>query len=272
MAIVLLQAVGEVVFRHEHTARVVIADVEDDVWPPVIVFRNVVDRCRTGEAMHHAKTDAVFIEHGGEHATDGTLLAPHLDARRLLVPEVAAVGPGYGARVLRGVVPGRNPLQPARFVDDPLPRDRTLLAGYPEQAVDALHLVLVHRGDEPGGEQLVTDAATSDRLRRFRRLVHCGDEVEGRLCLAPTLFETSLNLLGHGDTSRRRRLLTCFGLLTATLPARLPRTARSALACSISASSEPVGFSRARCQARSLSALIRTNARPSRISAGPMPA
>jgi hypothetical protein len=56
--------------------------------------------------MHHAKADRVLIEHRGEHAAHGALLAPDLAADRLLIPEVATIGSGYSACVLLGVIPG----------------------------------------------------------------------------------------------------------------------------------------------------------------------
>ena len=49
----------------------------------------------------------------------------------LLVPEVAAIGAGDAAGVLLWIGPGRDPLERAGLIDDPLPRDEALLARYP---------------------------------------------------------------------------------------------------------------------------------------------
>jgi hypothetical protein len=102
--------------------------------------------------MHHPEADRVIVEHRGKHAADGALLAPHLDADGLLVPEVAAIGPGDGAGVSGGIVPCRCPFERTGFIDDPFPGDDAFLAGFLEKAIHALHFRARHRGDQAGGE------------------------------------------------------------------------------------------------------------------------
>ena len=96
---------GQVLLRHEHAARVEVADVEHDQFAAVIVLGNVVDRCGAAEAVHQTEADGVVIEHRREHAAHGALLGPDLDAVGLLVPEVAAIGLGDAAGVLGGIGP-----------------------------------------------------------------------------------------------------------------------------------------------------------------------
>src|SRR6266446_1232807 len=113
-----------------------------------------------------------------------------------------------------------------------------------------------------------------DRLLRSELFRQVGDHPI-KLVRYPdsSAIDDSVGLVeGSGHDAPRRLRLTCFGLAAARQPALLPRAARAALPCSISTSSEPVGFSRARCQARSASALMRTSACPRLISAGPRPA
>ena len=59
---------------------------------------------------------------------------------RLLIPEVATIRSRDSAGVRGGIGPGRRPLEGAGLVNNPLPRDVTLLASLFEQAVHALHL------------------------------------------------------------------------------------------------------------------------------------
>src|SRR6516165_7438839 len=122
--------------------------------------------------MHDAETHAVLVEHRPEHAAHCALLAPDLDAHRLLGPVVPAVGTMHSLPVLRRIIPACALLQLSRLVYDPLPWDHALLASLLEHAVHALHGGPVHRGDHAGGEELVTDASAGDRLRGFGCFVH----------------------------------------------------------------------------------------------------
>src|SRR5262249_6866095 len=89
-----------------------------------------------------------------------------------------------------------------RLINDPLPRDKFSLARLFEQAIDALHLVLRHRGDQSGGEEFVADTATCDRLRSFGLDAHCLHQAEGSLRhAAATLFGTGFKILGGHDAA-----------------------------------------------------------------------
>src|SRR5262249_9344788 len=147
-----------------------------DQLSAIVVLRDVVDGGCAAESMHYAEADRVVVEHRREHAAHGAFLAPNFAANRLLIPEVASIGSGYSAGIFGGVSPCRAALQRASLVNDPFPRDVALLTGQPKQAIDPLHLVVSHRGDEPGDEQLVADTATSDGLRGFGSGVHRLDE------------------------------------------------------------------------------------------------
>src|SRR6266568_4125780 len=70
-------------------------------------------------------------------------------------------------------------------------------SAFQKPSLQSIICSLPSRVDKLAGEQLVANAAAGDGLRRFRRLIHRGDEVEGCLRLAPTLFDTGFNLLAH---------------------------------------------------------------------------
>src|SRR5262245_24848998 len=106
MAVVLGEPAGQILLGHVHAARIVVADVEHDQVAAVVILRHIVDRGGAGESVHHPEADSVLVEHGREHAAYGALLAPDFDAQRLLIPEIAAIGPGYAAGVFGGVIPG----------------------------------------------------------------------------------------------------------------------------------------------------------------------
>ena len=92
VAAILFEPFGQVVLRHEHAARVVVADVEHDQRRPssswAMSWTEVapLNPCMTRKPTPYSSST------GLKHAAHGALLAPHLDALRLLVPEVAAVG------------------------------------------------------------------------------------------------------------------------------------------------------------------------------------
>ena len=178
IAVILGEPLRQIALRHVHAGRVVIADIEDDQRTAVVILRNVIDRGCAGEAVHDAEADAVLVEHRREHAAHGALLAHHQHALRLLQPEVATIGPAHGVNERRRVGPAGAYFELARFVDDPFPRNVALLARHLEQAIHALHLRLLHGRDQAGGEQLVTDAPVSDRLRGLGRRVHRLDQIE----------------------------------------------------------------------------------------------
>src|SRR5262245_6248144 len=114
------------------------------------------------EPMQRAEPNRVMVEYWLQYAPNGALLGPHLAARGLLAPEVASIGPRDAASILFGVRPSRNPLKRAGLVNDPLPRDHALLARRLEQAIYPLHIVARHRGDQPTGEEFVSDAPAGD--------------------------------------------------------------------------------------------------------------
>src|SRR5262249_19583409 len=116
---------------------------------------------------------------------------------------VAAIGLRDSAGIFFGIAPGRDPLDPAVLVNDPLPRDQAALARLFEQAVDALHFVLGHRGDQASDEQLVSDAAAGDRLHGLRDGAHRVDEIERSLPhAATTYFGTAVMIWPRGDSGR----------------------------------------------------------------------
>src|SRR5262249_15230760 len=193
------QTRGEVVFRHEHAAGVIIANVEHDERPAVVILGNIVNCSGTGEAMHNPKPNSKLIKHGGKHAADSTFFRPHLNAGGLLVPKVTAIGSCNSTSVLLGVVPGRHPFQAAGLVNNPIPWDGAVFTCLFEQAIDALHFRPRHRRNQASGEQFVADATAGDGLRRLCGSVHGFNEVEGALSFAPAYFETSLSLLGHSS-------------------------------------------------------------------------
>ena len=172
IAVILGEPLGKVDLGHEHARRVIIANIEDDQQTTVAVLRDVMDCGRAGEAVHDAEADAELFEHRSEHAAHGALLAYHQHASRLVQPEVTAIGPAHGANEGWRIGRAGAYFEFARFIDNPRPRNSTLFARHLEQAVHALHLRIRHRGDQAKGEQLVADAPTGDRLRRFGRRVH----------------------------------------------------------------------------------------------------
>ena len=92
IAVVLGEPCGQVLFRHEHPARIEVADVEHDQIAAVVIFGNVMGCGGAAESVHRKEADGVLVEHRGKHAAHGALLGPDLDAMRLLVPEIAAIG------------------------------------------------------------------------------------------------------------------------------------------------------------------------------------
>ena len=163
------EAIREIALGHPQPARVVIADVEDADRAPRLrgLFGNVVDHGRGAEPMHHPEGDAKLVEHRGKDAANGALLAPHLDPLGLVLPIVAAVAIDGGADDLVGRGPCRDALGTAGLVDDPFPGDHPLLARIGQQARHFGCRCLGHVGNEPEGEQLVSDAADGDGVRRF---------------------------------------------------------------------------------------------------------
>src|SRR6266852_4300412 len=109
MAVVLFEPGREIVLGHIHPAGIIVANVKDD-QRLLVSLRDTMNLSRAAKSVHYPKANGVFIEHGREHAAHGAFLAPDLDPVRLLVPEVATVGSGYGACVLGGIVPGRDSL------------------------------------------------------------------------------------------------------------------------------------------------------------------
>src|SRR5262249_56789351 len=99
IAIVFGEPVGQVLFRHEHAARVKVANVQDDQWAAVVVFGNVVDDGGAAKAVHHLEADREIVEHRFKQAAHGALLANDHDAAGLLIPEIAAIGSRGTARV-----------------------------------------------------------------------------------------------------------------------------------------------------------------------------
>src|SRR5215472_8398603 len=106
IAVVFGEPVGQVLFRHEHAARVKVANVQDDQWTAVVVFGNVVDDGGAAEAMHHLKSDREIVEHRSKQASHSAFLANDHDAAGLLIPEISAIGPGDTAGILGGIGPG----------------------------------------------------------------------------------------------------------------------------------------------------------------------
>src|SRR5215831_433334 len=103
VAVVFGEPVGQVLFRHEHAARVKVANVQDDQWTAVVVFGNVVDDGGAGKAMHDLEADREIVEHRSKQASYGAFLTNHHHAAGLLVPEIAAIASRDTARVLSGV-------------------------------------------------------------------------------------------------------------------------------------------------------------------------
>jgi hypothetical protein len=86
----------------------------------------------------------VRIEHGANDAAQRAFLRPDYDALRLLLPVVAQIARNDAVRIFVRVLPSRDDLKFAGFVDDPVPRDELLLACFLEQAIDPLHLRFFH--------------------------------------------------------------------------------------------------------------------------------
>src|SRR5262249_18912440 len=106
VAVVFGEPVGQVLFRHEHAARVKVANVQDDQWTAVVVFGNVVDDGGATEAVHDLEADREMVEHRLKQASHCAFLANHYHSAALLIPEVAAIGPGDTAGMLGGIGPG----------------------------------------------------------------------------------------------------------------------------------------------------------------------
>src|SRR4029450_6949261 len=106
IAVVFGEPVGQVFFRHEHAARIEVADVQDDQWPTVVIFGNVVNDGGAAKAVHHLKADREMVEHRSKQASHSAFLANHHDADGLLIPEIAAIGSRDTACVGGGIGPG----------------------------------------------------------------------------------------------------------------------------------------------------------------------
>src|SRR5262249_35967187 len=149
---------------HVHAARIAITDIEDHEIAAVVILGDIIDGCRAAKAVHHAEADRIMIEHRTKYAAHGAFLGPHLDADRLLIPEIAAIGLRFTAGIIFWIVPCWDALKGARFVYDPSPRNVAPLARLFEQSIHALHFVRRHRRDQATSEQLVADTASSNRL------------------------------------------------------------------------------------------------------------
>ena len=79
--------------------------------------------------MHDPEADAVVIENRFEHAANGALLGPNLDADGLLIPEVAAILTANVICEVGGIIPTWYPFQLAILINNPMPRDQAFLAG-----------------------------------------------------------------------------------------------------------------------------------------------
>ena len=152
LAVVFFKSLRQILLGHAQTARIPVADVKHDQRPTVVTLRDVVDGGGAREPVHNPEPYAVFIEHGLKNATYGALLGPDFEPYRLLIPVIAPVAVDHAARILFGVVPACDALQLAALIDDPLPRDYVLLAGFLEQAINPLHFTPPHRRDQTGGE------------------------------------------------------------------------------------------------------------------------
>ena len=69
------------------------ATILDARWQlaAVVVLCSVIYGCGAGEPMHDLEANGVLVEYRLQDSADGALLRPHLDAKGLLVPEVAAI-------------------------------------------------------------------------------------------------------------------------------------------------------------------------------------
>src|SRR5262245_7269406 len=85
-AIVFAAPGGQALFRHDHAARVKVANVQNDQWTAVVVFGNVVDDGGATEAVHDLEADREMVEHRLKQASHCAFLANHYHAAGLLIP------------------------------------------------------------------------------------------------------------------------------------------------------------------------------------------
>ena len=110
-----------------------------------------------------------------------------MKSHRLLIPVITPIARDHTVRIFLRVSPGGIALLIAAFINNPLPRNNSFFAGFFEQAINSLHIQVRHRRIQTSGEQLVSDAAASDRLRGFRGRIHRPNQIDGFLCPASTL-------------------------------------------------------------------------------------
>ena len=98
--------------------------------------------------MHDAKAHPKPAQDWPQYAAHRALLAPYLAGVGLRLPQIAPVEITVGH--LGGVSPCVDELQFARFVDNPIPWNRAVLARDLERAVDDVHFA--HAVYETGSE------------------------------------------------------------------------------------------------------------------------
>src|SRR5215471_4625677 len=188
------------------TRRIPIADVERN--PRLVAVRaffgNVMDHGCTAVAVHHAKRDAVVVEHGRERAAHGAFFRPDFDVRRLCRPTVATIRPPHRFEILGGVFPCVDALGLARLVDNPFPRNVAALARIGELLADATRLGFFHRRDQLAVKELVADGAHRCGLNLVENLVCRVDEIETALRFAAPHDQTSRSPLSMRSRTTTR--------------------------------------------------------------------
>ena len=167
-----------------------ITDVERDQPAAVLIVSYIVKGRGTAVPVHDTEADAVSIEHGGEHAADGPLLAPYLNAGSAAAPKSLGgnIGepPGQGQRDRANSPFARIPRVSSTMCSA---RDFAFLPSLLEQPRSLAVLLPLHRRDPASGEQLVSHAPDRDRAALRRDFGHGLDQLDGLGGAAPTLFD-----------------------------------------------------------------------------------
>ena len=95
MTAIVGEPVRQIFFRHEHAARIVVADIQQDHRSSIIVLGKVVDGGGAAKSMHWKEADSETIKDGSEHAAHSAFLAYDHDA------VAAADSRNHGDRIRR---------------------------------------------------------------------------------------------------------------------------------------------------------------------------
>src|SRR5689334_14110376 len=88
-----------------------------------------------------SEAHGVAVEHGTEDAAHGTFFGPHFYAARLRLPWIAAVVARVVSEEFVEVGPRGDLFEPARLIDQPVPRDTAFLSLGHQPRVDARYVL-----------------------------------------------------------------------------------------------------------------------------------